>query len=89
MKGLGLCQAARKDKDFLLGYYLPYVFWEQPTLLQAQHCPGQAPQDRSSPKPRKTCSLRHSPAAAGDALEAEPFSCTVLLAGVLGWSLGC
>lgn len=55
MKGLGLCQAARKGKHFLLGYYLPYVCWEQPSLLKGQQCPGQAPRDRSSPKPRKTC----------------------------------
>lgn len=32
---------------------------------------------------------RHSPAAAGDALEAEPFSCRVLLPGALSWILGC
>lgn len=32
---------------------------------------------------------RHSPAAAGDALEAELFSCRVLLPGALSWILGC
>lgn len=53
MKGLGLCQAARKDKHSLLGYYLPYVCWHQPTLLQASTAQGRHHGTGAAPNPGK------------------------------------